>query len=377
MSSSKLLSILTQSVLALLALATVTRAQTGSSTATPAAVTGATVASQSNTVESAVSTTSVATCEACIAQPTGPWQLDLRAKKSRRSKPTARGISSAGRLETSQPSKSTLVSKPSVFSSFKAAPPNQEPEPEARQPDAGDAQELAKKLSNPVASLISVPFQLNFDFGMGTGSGWRSTLNIQPVIPIALNRDWNLISRTIVPIIHQSNVVGTTSQNGLGDTAQSFFFSPNKSVPFVWGVGPIILIPTATDSRLGSQKLGIGPNVLVLKQQSGWTYGALVNHVVSVAGKSSRAKLNATFLQPFLSFTTKDAWTYSVNTESTYDWTGKRWAVPIHVSVAKLVRFGKQPVSFQGTLRCWATSPGGGPKGCGIRFSTTLLFPKK
>lgn len=241
----------------------------------------------------------------------------------------------------------------------------------------GEAQELAKKLSNPVASLISFPMQSNFDFKMGTGSGWRYTLNVQPVIPFKLSDKWNLISRTILPIIHQGNVTGpNSSQNGLGDTVQSFFFSPSKREPFVWAVGPVVLIPTATNDALGSRKLGLGPTVLALKQTNGWTLGVLANHIWSVAGKSSRSEVNSTFLQPFLSYNTRDAWTYSINTESSYDWVSNSWAVPIHLSISKLVRFGKQPVSFGGGMRCWATAPGGGPHGCGLRIVVTALFPK-
>jgi hypothetical protein len=243
---------------------------------------------------------------------------------------------------------------------------------------ATDAQELAKKLSNPVASLISFPMQSNFDFGMGTGSGWRYTLNVQPVIPIALSPNWNMISRTIIPIIHQGNVTGpNTSQNGLGDTVQSLFFSPNKSEPLVWAVGPVFLLPTATDASLGAQKWGIGPTALALKQKKGWTYGVLANHIWSVAGKSSRADVSATFIQPFLSYTNKQAWTYSINTESTYDWISNSWSIPINPFISKLVRFGKQPMSFGGGLKCWVTTPTGGPEGCGLRMVVTALFPKK
>ena len=246
------------------------------------------------------------------------------------------------------------------------------------QKDANEAQELAKKLSNPVASLISFPLQSNFDFGMGTGSGWRYTLNVQPVIPIKLNENWNLISRTIVPVIHQGNVTGpNTSQNGLGDTVQSFFFSPNKSEPLIWAVGPVVLAPTATDRALGAQKWGLGPTALALKQQNGWTYGVLANHIWSVAGKSNRANVSSTFIQPFLSYSTRDAWTYSINTESTYDWNGGSWSIPINPSISKLVRFGKQPVSFGAGPKCWVTTPAGGPRGCGLRIVVTALFPKR
>jgi hypothetical protein len=247
-----------------------------------------------------------------------------------------------------------------------------------QQPSGSDTAELAKKLSNPVASLISFPIQTNFDFKMGTGSGWRMTTNIQPVIPIALNKDWNLISRTIAPLMHQGNVTAAgESQTGLGDIVQSFFFSPNKTEPFIWAVGPVVMVPTATTSALGSKQLGLGPTAVVLKQQKGWTAGALWNHIWRVSGGSGRPKVNADFVQPFLAYSTKDGWTYTLNTESTYDWTGKAWSVPIHFQVSKVVRFGKQPVSFGGAMRCWATSPAGGAEGCGLRIVVTGIFPKK
>lgn len=247
-----------------------------------------------------------------------------------------------------------------------------------QQTAADDTQELAKKLANPVASLISVPFQGNFDFGMGpAGDGFKFTLNIQPVIPVSLSDDWNLISRTILPVVYQSDVVGTSHQFGLGDTIQTLFFSPKKNKRFIWAAGPQILIPTATNAFLGTQKLGLGPAVLALKQEGQWTVGALTGHIWSVAGKGSRAAVSLTNLQPFISYATKTAWTIGANSESTYDWTSNEWSVPIHFTVSKLVKIGKHRVSVGGALRCWATSGPTGPTGCGFRFIFTPLFPKK
>lgn len=263
----------------------------------------------------------------------------------------------------------SLVAGPTVSQTAdKTEPQNQ---------TGSDAHELAKKLSNPVSSLVSFPFQSNFDFGMGTGSGWRYQMNIQPVIPFRLNSKWNLISRTILPVIHQHKVVDGGTQSGLGDITQSFFFATSDENGFTWAVGPVLLIPTATNDLLGTEKFGVGPTALALKQTGPWTYGALTNHVWSVAGSDDRASVNSTFLQPFLAYNTRDAWTYGVNTESSYDWIGNSWSVPINLTITKLVKFGRHPVSVGGGIRCWVTSPAGGPDNCGIRFIVTPLFPKR
>ena len=243
-----------------------------------------------------------------------------------------------------------------------------------------DSVELAKKLSNPIASLISVPFQFNWDQGYGPDDGDKAYVNVQPVIPITLNDDWNLISRTIVPIAYQNDIAGPSGdQFGLGDITQSLFFSPSKPTAggIIWGVGPVLLLPTATDELLGSRQWGAGPTAVVLKQSGPWTVGMLANHIWSFAGESDGSEINATFLQPFVSYTTKDAWTFSLNTESTYNWEADDWSVPINFLVTKLVVVDKQPVSLGAGVRYWAASPGGGPDGFGVRAVVTLLFPKK
>jgi hypothetical protein len=246
-------------------------------------------------------------------------------------------------------------------------------------PTYGQDADLAKQLSNPIASLISVPFQFNYDSGYGPNDGNKAVLNIQPVIPISLNADWNLISRTIVPVVSQNDIAGNSGhQFGLGDTLQSFFFSPAQptSGGIIWGAGPAFLLPTSTDELLGSEKWGAGPTVVALKQDGPWTYGMLANHIWSFAGDHNRDDVSSTFLQPFVSYTTPDAWTFALNTESSYDWTHDQWSVPLNFSVAKLVKFGEQPVSLQLGGRYWAVSPENGPEGWGVRAGITFLFPK-
>jgi len=241
-----------------------------------------------------------------------------------------------------------------------------------------DADALARQLSNPVAALISVPLQLNYDAGIGpTGDGDRWQLNAQPVIPITLNEDWNVISRTILPIIYQDVPPGG-SDSGIGDITQSLFFSPKKPTASGWilGVGPAFLLPTASKDVLGTEQWGIGPTAVALKQTGGGlTFGALVNHLVSVAGEDDRADLNATFLQPFLSKGFSGGRTATINIESTYDWEGEAWNVPLNVSYSKVTRIGNQMVSFAIGGRAYLERPSGGPD-WGARFVVTLLYPK-
>ena len=244
---------------------------------------------------------------------------------------------------------------------------------------AQDADALAKQLANPVAAMISVPMQLNWDTGLaanGLGSKWL--LNIQPVVPITLNERWNLISRTIFPLVAQSDVVpDDPHQSGLGDITQSFFFSPKATVGgWIVGFGPALLVPSATDSSLGNGKWALGPTAVALRQTpSAWTVGLLWNHVWSIAGSGNRPALNATYLQPFVSKGLGQGITASANLEASYDWEGHHWVVPLNLTASKVMKLGTQLVSFGGGVRYYLESPAGGPS-WGLRLTFTLLYPK-
>jgi hypothetical protein len=238
-------------------------------------------------------------------------------------------------------------------------------------------EELAKESQNPLAALISLPIQNNWDFGIGPADAMRYTLNVQPVIPFSLTSDYNLITRTIVPYIYaEAPVKGGDNESGLGDTTQSFFLSPKDNLGgWIVGFGPVFLYPTASNDTLGSEKWGTGPTGVVAKQESGFTYGLLFNHIWSFAGDGDRANVSATFLQPLFSYTTKTYTSFGVNTESTYDWENRQWTVPINATLTQMLKIGGQPLSFQLGYRYYAEAPDGGPD-WGLRFAITFLFPK-
>lgn len=243
---------------------------------------------------------------------------------------------------------------------------------------ADQAAELAKQLNNPISSLISVPFQGNWDFGIGDGSGTRFTMNFQPVVPISIGKDWNLISRMILPVISQDKALGPQSgnQGGLGNTTLSMFFSPKAPGPggITWGVGPIGYFPTATNHMLGPEKWGLGPTVVALVQPGPWTIGVLANQVWTIGGKSDELDVDVAFIQPFIVYTTKTHTSFALNSESIYDWERKEWTVPLNLMVSQVLKVGNMPVSIQVGGRYYAEAPDGGPN-WGLRCTFTLLFP--
>ncbi|WP_457596267.1 transporter [Hydrogenimonas sp.] len=242
-----------------------------------------------------------------------------------------------------------------------------------------DEAKLAKELANPIATLISLPFQLNYDAvdDRKGGEGERWTLNVQPVVPFSLSRDWNLISRTIVPFISARGLpAGSGWHSGVGDVVQSLFFSPSQATSggWIWGVGPVVLIPS--HSRFSARSWGAGPTGVALKQDGPLTYGILANHIWDIDGEH---RIDQTFLQPFLTYTTPTALSATLMSESTCDWTadaGDRWTVPLQLTVTQVDRWGSQLVSYGAGVKYYASDIPGGPSGWGARLVLTLMFPK-
>jgi len=244
---------------------------------------------------------------------------------------------------------------------------------------ADEGSDLAQDLTNPVADLLTIPVQMNYDQNMGpVDKGWKLQTNIQPVYPFSLNDDWNLITRTIVPVISQDKLFpGAGSQFGLGDINLSAFFSPKKPTNgVIWGVGPVLYLRTATDELLGAEKWGAGPTAIALTMRGRWTLGALANHVWSFAGSDDRDDIDNTFVQPFVAYTTATAWTFSFQSETTYNWESKAWSVPVNVALAKLVMMGRLPVSLSGGVGRWLTSPDGAADGWRFRVQANFVLPK-
>ena len=241
---------------------------------------------------------------------------------------------------------------------------------------AQSTDELAKQTQNPIASLISVPFQGNWDFGLGNRDATATTMNFQPVVPFAISPSTNIVLRVIMPLTSQPSPDGTTRYSGLGDVLTTAFFSPSKAGRLIWGVGPAILLPTATNNRLGTEKFSIGPSVVLLTQPGKWTLGALGNQLWSTSGANDRPSVNQIYLQPFANYNLGKGLAVGVSMEASGAWHAQdMWTAPLLFSVSKITLLGKRPVNLAVAAGPMVASPTGGPS-WRFRLAATFLFPK-
>jgi len=242
-----------------------------------------------------------------------------------------------------------------------------------------DTAELAKKAQNPIASMISVPFQNNFNFGIGTYDRMQYILNIQPVVPFSLNENWNLITRTIVPVVYQPNPLAEEgSASGLSDIQLNFFFAPAKPGKVIWGAGTVFMLPTGTDQMLTQGKWGLGPSIVVLTSSGHWLVGSLINNIWSVGGKKDRADVNQFMWQYFINYNMPKGWYLTSGPTLTANWKaadGEKWTVPFGAGIGKIFRVGKQPMNGQISAYYNAVKPTGASD-WSLRFQLQLLFPK-
>lgn len=210
--------------------------------------------------------------------------------------------------------------------------------------------DLAKKSQNPVENMISVPFNSNFNFGYGPHNNTQYILEIKPVVPFSLTQDWNLITRTILPVMRQPTLLHAHSYvNGIGDINPSLFLSPARPGTIIWGLGPTFVFPTASDKELGRGKYSLGPTFVVLAMPKEWVIGFLTYNIWSIAGQSGRPHVNSFELQYFINYNFPHGWFITSSPVITADWTAtvkNRWTVPFGLGVGRVFNIGKQPINM-------------------------------
>jgi hypothetical protein len=257
-------------------------------------------------------------------------------------------------------------------------------------PAQQDALRLAiiKTSQNPVGNITVVPFQNNFNYGVGPYTRLQYNLNVQPVVPIMLSTNMTLIARTIFPIVNQPSPAappvcvspnGCPSTFGIGDTQEQLFFAPKtKPNQLIWGVGPIFQAPTGSPSTFTSGKWSVGPDAVALIMPGKFVIGTLVTQLWSVAGPSNRPNLSVFFLQPFINYNLKNGWALSTSPNITANWsaTQNRWAVPLGGGVARTFKDGDQLMSLAVSYYTYVTRPLVSPQ-TNLKISWSLLWPVK
>ena len=245
---------------------------------------------------------------------------------------------------------------------------------------AQESSEIAKQAQNPIANVISVPIENDFSPQTGINKEDSYVLELKPVVPFKLSNDWTLITRTIIPVIQVPDLAPTVDgTTGVGDVQLSLFLSPAKAGAVIWGVGPVVSFPTASQEILGTKKLSVGPTVVVLRIQGHWLFGTLVQNLFSVAGPAARADVNQMLMQPFANYNLRHGWYLTSSPIITANWEvnpNQRWVVPVGGGVGKIVHLGKLPVNIYTQFFRNVERPDG-TTSWSARFQAQLLFPKK
>ena len=235
-------------------------------------------------------------------------------------------------------------------------------------------QDLSKAAANPIANMISIPIQLNWNFGIGEYDRTQKVFNIQPVLPFRLNDKWNVINRIIIPIIGQPENAESGTSWGIGNTVISSFFVPESKGVFMWGIGSALNIPTSTAPEFGGNDFGIGPAVVMLVTPGHWVAGFTFNHTWSYRTD----ELNAFFAQYFVTYNFAKGWYVNSAPVITADYTaedGEEWIVPFGGGGGKIVKAGNQPLNLQIGVYSNVIKPDNYAS-WQLRFQIVFLFPK-
>ena len=246
-------------------------------------------------------------------------------------------------------------------------------------------EDLAAKTQNPVGAMYSLPFKFSFDYGAANGEA--TFLNIQPVIPVTVG-DWNLINRVIIPLIDTPGLVTGTPEipnpvkgdgaTGLGDINYSVFFSPASPGKVIWGVGPSIMMDTASNDQLGSGKWSAGPTAVVLIQPKPWTLGLLGRQLWSFAGDSDRGSVSQLLLEPFINYNLDKGWYLIADMIITANWqadSDNRWTMPLGGGVGKMFELGGQKMNTKIEAYYNVEKPNGAPDWA-LNWTLQFLFPR-
>lgn len=262
-----------------------------------------------------------------------------------------------------------------LLTSFSLLAQETKPEPTTAQQQT---MALAKASQNPVADMSSIPLQFNWTSGGGLGSETLSVTNIQPVLPLPLNDTWNVISRTIVPVMNIPAPDGERLK-GIGDIQEQIFFSPIKPQKLIWGAGPIFSLPTSTIDAVSTGQFAVGPNIVLLAMPGKFVLGGIANQMWRFAGNDTTTAINAFFVQPFVNYNFQKGWSISTSPSITANWaapTDQQWTVPVGMGVSKIAMIGSQAISISCQYYHNAVRPDASGEDT-VRMVVSFLFPTK